>query len=134
MKKLFLLFAVVLFAGSMDAMASSYRVNDEAIETMLSAATAVAFDVTATPLFAAPMGGTAIMADKNPWIAVVLAFFLGGIAIHRVYLGGTPVLILGYFITFFGIFGLVPFIDFIVLIINNQDISKYVGSNKFFMW
>jgi hypothetical protein len=134
MKKLFLLFAVVLFAGSMEAAASSYRVNDEAIETVLSAATTVAFDVTATPLFAAPMGGTAIMADKNPWIAVVLAFFLGGIAIHRVYLGGTPVLILGYFITFFGIFGLIPFIDFIVLIINNQDISKYVGSNKFFMW
>ncbi len=134
MKKILFIVSCFLLVGSLQANASNYRVNDDVVEQVLSAATTVAFDVTATPLFAAPLGGTAIMADKNPWIAVVLAFFLGGIAIHRVYLGGTPVLIVGYFFTFFGIFGLVPFIDFIVLIINNQDISKYVGSNKFFMW
>lgn len=73
-------------------------------------------------------------ADPNVWVACVIDFFLGGIAIHRLYLGGTWVLVLGYLFTFFGIFGLLPLGDLIALIINSDDISKYVGSNAFIMW
>ncbi|MEP0984792.1 TM2 domain-containing protein [Ekhidna sp.] len=73
-------------------------------------------------------------ADPNVWVACIIDFFLGGLAIHRVYLGGTWVLILGYFFTFGGIFGIIPLGDLIAMIINSDDISKYVGSNAFIMW
>ncbi|MBX3103081.1 MAG: TM2 domain-containing protein [Bacteroidetes bacterium] len=62
-------------------------------------------------------------------LAIILCFFLGGLAIHRVVMGGTPWLILFYFITFGGIFGIVPLIDFFALIFVPE---KYEGSNRFF--
>ena len=136
MKKILALsvFCLLLITGER-ASASSYRVDDAAVESVLTSAKPIAMQlVSSATSLVSPYSTDAVMADKNVWIAVLLDFFLGGIAIHRVYLGGTPVLILGYFITFFGIFGLIPLIDLIVLIISNQDISKYVGSNKFFMW
>jgi uncharacterized membrane protein len=41
---------------------------------------------------------------------------------------------IGYILTCGGIFGIVPLVDFIVLIINIDNISKYVNNPKFFMW
>ncbi len=67
--------------------------------------------------------------DSNQIIAVLLAFFLGGIGLHRVYLGSRPIMILWYIISFFGIFGILPLIDFIRLII--QGTSHYVDNNDF---
>jgi hypothetical protein len=42
----------------------------------------------------------------------------------------------GYILTCGGIFGIVPFVDWIVLLIGlvEDDISKYVNNPKFFMW
>lgn len=68
--------------------------------------------------------------EHNAVVAILLAFFLGGLGIHRVYLGGRPLLILLYIITFGGIFGLLPLIDFIRLIIGHM--SHYEGNDKFF--
>lgn len=68
--------------------------------------------------------------DHNAVIAILLAFFLGGLGLHRVYLGGRPILILLYIITFGGIFGILPLIDFIRLIIGQMD--HYEGNDKFF--
>jgi TM2 domain-containing membrane protein YozV len=67
--------------------------------------------------------------DGKVAAAIILCFFFGGLAIHRVVMGGTGLLILWYFLTCGGIFGIVPFIDFIMLII---DPSRYEGSNRFF--
>ena len=132
MKKSLLTLALVfgaLFATM--ANSSNYYVDDTQVETLLQNSEQVnPFEDGAQ--FASTMSVQA--ADPNVWVACVIDFFLGGIAIHRVYLGGTWVLILGYFFTFFGIFGLLPFGDLIALIINSDDISKYVGSNAFVMW
>ena len=113
---------------------SIYQVNDAAIEAALNVATPIVGQLADAASIMSPFSVQASASDKNVWIAVVLNFFLGGIAIHRVYLGTKPIMILWYLITCGGIFGIVPLVDFIVLIINNQDIGKYVGSNKFFMW
>jgi hypothetical protein len=45
-------------------------------------------------------------------------------------------LIPAYIFTCFGIFGIVPLVDWIVLLIGlvNDDISKYEDNDKFFMW
>ncbi|MBS1682020.1 MAG: TM2 domain-containing protein [Bacteroidetes bacterium] len=133
MKKILLLalFCTVGFAYSSKA-SSIYQVDDAAIEAAFNLATPVVAQLSDVASIANPFAVQS--SDKNAWIAVILDFFLGGIAIHRVYLGTKPIMILYYFITCGGIFGIVPLIDFIVLIIDNEDIGKYVGSNKFFMW
>ncbi len=136
MKKIILFgFLICLSMISYQSKASSiYEVDDAAIETLFENSNVVLSGISGAADLLMPLKADAVMAEKNVWIAVILDFFLGGLAIHRVYLGGTPVLILGYLVTFGGIFGLVPLIDLVVLIVENQDISKYVGSNKFFMW
>lgn len=130
MKKTFLLIAVLFtfFASSANT-SSKYYVNDTQVETLMQESVQVNFDANVENF-----GVASIQADKNVWVAVALDFFLGGLAIHRVYLGAKPGLIAGYFFTCGGIFGILPLIDLIVLVINSDDISAYVGNSKFFMW
>lgn len=137
MKKLF---ALALFGAlfvSINTMASTgkYRVEDSSIEAVFSASTLASGNVVAVTNAAfGTLSTNAVMAEKNPLVAIMLNFFLGGLAIHRVYLGGKPILILGYLVTCGGIFFVVPLIDLIVLAINYDDISKFVGNSRFFMW
>lgn len=72
--------------------------------------------------------------DKNFVAAILLNFFLGGLGIHRLYLGTKTFTWVGYILTCGGIFGIVPLVDFIVLIIHSDDISPYVDNPRFFMW
>jgi nucleotide-binding universal stress UspA family protein len=48
-----------------------------------------------------------VASDPN-WAAVILAFFLGWLGIHRVVMGGSGLLIVGYLFTFGGFFGILP--------------------------
>ena len=133
MKKVLFTFALVFSVIFTTTANSNYYVNDTEVETLLEESIQVnPFENSvdfANFVKAADQSG-----DKNAWIAVIIDLLIGGLAIHRVYLDGTPLLILGYLFTFGGIFGLLPLGDLIVLIINNQDISKYVGSDAFIMW
>ena len=135
MKKLFALalFCSMLVAVEGFASTSKYRIDDSSVEAVFSASmlTVTNLETTTNNVLAMMPAGAG---SKDAILAIVLDVFLGWIAIHRVYMDGTPLLILGYFITFGGIFLIVPLIDLIVLIINYNDISKYVGNNKFFMW
>lgn len=74
------------------------------------------------------LGKLAAKANTN-WGAVVVCFFLGALGIHRVMMGGSALLILGYILTAGGIFGLLPLIDFIRLIINSDH---YKDNSRFF--
>jgi TM2 domain-containing membrane protein YozV len=137
MKKILLLALVCTLGFAYSSKASSiYQVNDNAIEAVLSTATPVAVqaDDAGSLSLLSPMAIQAKGSDKNAWIAAIIDILIGGIGIHRVYLGSKPVMIFYYIITGCGIFGIVPLIDLIVLVINNEDISKYVGNNKYFMW
>ena len=131
MKKSLLTLALVFGVMFVSFANSAYFIDDAAVETVLENAEQVTPFVNGTEM-AQAMSVQA--SDPNVWVACVIDFFLGGLAIHRVYLGGTWVLILGYFFTFGGIFGIIPLGDLIALIINSDDISKYVGSNAFIMW
>ena len=68
-------------------------------------------------------------ADSLQIGAIIAAFFLGGIGLHRVVMGGTPLLMLGYLFTFGGFFGLLPLIDIIRLILNPDH---YRNNDRFF--
>ena len=72
--------------------------------------------------------------DKNFAVALILNILLGDLGIHRLYLGTKTMTWVGYILTCGGIFGVVPFVDFIELIIHNADISPFVDNPHFFMW
>jgi TM2 domain-containing membrane protein YozV len=139
MKKIFLF--VVLFVAVLSAKqanASSYSVNEKAIDQLFEKAIETSMiSINATePTAVASNVSTAVVSskDKDAVVAIVLDFFLGGLGIHRFYLGTETLTGLGYIFTCGGIFGIVPLIDFVVLIIDNKDISAYVNNPKFFMW
>ena len=123
-------------------LASEFYVNDAVVETMFAGASevkAITYDAVMDQV--ARMDLTKIgavdrttIAPKNgeQIISIILCFFLGGIAIHRVYLGSSPMLIVWYFLTCGGVFGIVPWIDFFTLIIFGTD--SYLDSDRFFSW
>lgn len=140
MKKLFVLFAFLIFlTGSQaNASVSEYMIDDQAVEAVFESGIQLSAVQLLDKLPISDIAGGAQLnaSDRSPVVAFILATFLGGLAIHRVYLGGTAVLIPAYIFTCAGIFGIVPFIDWIMLIIGlaNDDISKYEDNDKFFMW
>lgn len=68
-------------------------------------------------------------------ISCILAFPLpaGIIGAHRIYLGTKPYVPLVYIATIGGAVGIVPFVDFIVLLLE-KDISKYQNNPNIIMW
>ncbi len=72
----------------------------------------------------------AIAGDDKSLIGALICFFLGGFGIHRVYLGSKPIIILWYILTLGGIFGLIPLIDFIRLLMGQGD--HYEGNDSLF--
>lgn len=136
MKRVFFLSLVLVLTGfaSYYANASGYTANDNLIDQMLiSAPEAVNHSFCDLSLTS---GATATLpaSGKDAVVAIVLDFFLGGFGVHRFYLGTEVLTGIGYILTCGGIFGIVPLVDFVVLIINNDDISRYVNNPKFFMW
>ncbi len=67
--------------------------------------------------------------------AAILAFPLpfGIVGLHRIYLGSAPYVPVVYIATLGGAFGLMPLIDFCV-ILGDKNTENYVNNNKVFMW
>lgn len=70
---------------------------------------------------------------KHKLIAALCAFPLGVFGLHRMYLGTSAKVPLIYIATFGGGFGILPFIDF-VLILLNKDVNTYAHNPRTFMW
>ncbi len=68
-------------------------------------------------------------------MAAALAFPLpfGVLALHRIYLGTQPHVPVAYIGTIGGVFGILPFIDFCVLVLDS-DIQRFSDNGKVFMW
>lgn len=130
------LLLVVFFVKS--ASASSYSIDMNSIDKMFSEAVETSMiSVNAGELSAIPAtaSATVVAANEKTFVtAVLLDFFLGGLGVHRFYLGTKTMTGIGYILTCGGIFGIVPFVDLIVLIVDNDDISPYIDNPKFFMW
>lgn len=139
MRKLFITLTLVfgLAAFTSQATAASYTIDDNAVEDLFASATETSFNMMSNALEFDSTPASAVapsVSEKDPLVAILLDFFLGGLGIHRFYLGTKTFTGIGYILTCGGIFGLVPFIDLIVLAINWDDISPYVDNPKFFMW
>lgn len=118
--------------------ASTYSIDEQKIDQLFATATETSMiSINANELGAVPSNYPVSLVapkEKDAVVAIVLDFFLGGLGIHRFYLGTETLTGLGYILTCGGIFGIVPLIDFVVLIIDNQDISPYIDNPRFFMW
>ena len=134
MKKLLLLtaFAIGIFTIN-QTFANDYFVNESSIDQLFS-------NTTEVEMIDLNVSSSNSMDDykvdgKDPIVAIALdAIGLGVLGIHRFYLGTEPISGLLYPITCGGFGGIVPFIDFVVLIINYEDISPFVNNPHFFMW
>ena len=139
MKKTFILFLLLAAVCSFQLVsAASYSIDEQSVDQLFEKATETSMvSINANDLSAVPSNiPTSMVApkEKDAVVAIVLDFFLGGLGIHRFYLGTKTMTGIGYILTCGGIFGVVPLIDFIVLIVDNQDISPYIDNPKFFMW
>jgi TM2 domain-containing membrane protein YozV len=65
--------------------------------------------------------------------ALAFPFPFGIVGLHRIYLGSAPYVPIVYIGTIGGAFGILPFIDFCMLILD-KDIDRYIDNKKVFMW
>jgi TM2 domain-containing membrane protein YozV len=143
MKKI-LLFCLLTVAAlttrAADVSADVYTINDQQVEQLIAQSEDVSLATVSTSLLesqqmtAGVTNPTRVKASKDFTTALLLNFFLGGFGIHRLYLGTKTFTWVGYILTCGGIFGIVPLVDFITLIINKDAMSKYEDNPKFFMW
>jgi len=140
MKKVFTLILLIAAVFSFNqANAAKYSIDEEAIDQMFTTATEVnMISITGNNFgdvsSAVPSPLMASQQEKDAVVAIVLDIFLGWAGIHRFYLGTNTLTGLAYPLTCGGIFGIVPLVDFVVLIVDNDNISPYVDNPKFFMW
>lgn len=73
--------------------------------------------------------------QKNNKVAAALAFPFpfGCVGLHRVYLGTAPHVPITYAATAGGVFGILPFVDCVVLLFQ-KDISHFENNNNVIMW
>ena len=69
---------------------------------------------------------------KNKVVAALLALFLGGLGVHHFYLGSTMAGVVCIAATWLtcGIGGILPFIEFIMLLIIHQDVNNMFNNNN----
>lgn len=131
MKKLIAIAAAMLAFAAV-ASANNYVANDAAIDAIVSEAVMEAPAPAAAPVPPALNGDPAV---TNVVALVVDWIGLGGIGIHRLILGTKPINCLWYFLTLGGIFGIVPLIDGIMLIVDLINGSaSYFDNPAFIMW
>ena len=138
---LMVFFSVTITSQSF-ASASDYRIDDNVIESVFDQAIQVktgSFDLFSGAFDSSLLGNEAVLEGKSPVVAWLICWLIGGLAIHRIYLGGTPVLILGYLALAIPIgipLLIVVFGDWIALLIDvfRDDLGKHEGSDALIMW
>lgn len=65
--------------------------------------------------------------------ALAFPFPFGIVGLHRIYLGTAPYIPVVYIGTLGGGLGILPFIDFCVLVLD-KDFERYNNNSKVFMW
>jgi TM2 domain-containing membrane protein YozV len=75
-----------------------------------------------------------IFHKKHRLFAALLAFPLGVFGLHRMYLHTSAKIPLIYIATFGGGFGILPFIDFVLILLNRDIHTNYTSNPHLFMW
>ena len=135
MKRFFATIFAVLAISAL-ASAADYSINDDAVDALIEAAVEVSPSVSVLTASAPVSLPSSTVSSVSPVASFLLCTFLGGFGIHRHYMGTRPFMWVLYTFTFGGIFGVVPFVDWVFLLIGvvEDNISQYCGNTKFFMW
>ena len=139
MKRVFVL-ATLALVTFFTASAASYKLDnsevdalfDNAVETVVSYADVMSLASTSA-------NSQEMMSSNTSTVAIscVVSLFVGGFGIHRYVLGTKSSMWAIYTFTVCGIFGIVPTIDFWVLLIDGlimENGDKYMDNESFFMW
>ena len=132
-KVIFSLIAVLAIAVT--ANAANYTVDDDAIDALIEASAEVS-PLDLMPEAPVPAAASLTAGSPTPAASFILCTFLGGFGVHRHYMGTRPWMWAIYTFTAGGIFGIVTFVDWVMLLIGlvDDDISPYVGNTRFIMW
>lgn len=135
MKKLMAIL-VASFAICAASYAAEYSLDDSSIDALMDEAVEVSAETCLDLSAASSSGSYTLSVKKSSVAAFVLNTFLGYFGIHRHYLGTRPGMWAIYTFTFGGIFGIVPFVDWIMLLVGmiDGDIDNYYGNPAFLMW
>ena len=72
---------------------------------------------------------------KHRAIAAILAFPPFGLfGLHRLYMHTAPIVPFIYIVTAGGLFGVLPFIDFVLILLNKDIHLTYTSNPHLFMW
>jgi TM2 domain-containing membrane protein YozV len=140
MKKMFFVLVVAALSITAAMCNESYKLDDSKVDAMFTNATelSITTDMVANNNFDSSMTMVSNSSNKGKIVAAwVVDWFLGGFGIHRYILGTKANMFVIYTFTVCGIFGIVPLVDWFVLLINGiiQDNGeKYIDNKKFFMW
>ena len=120
---------VALFAFVAMANATNYSIEEASIDALFTEATMEASSAAMSTAIGGDPTVTNVVALVVDWIG------LGAIGIHRLILGSKPINCLWYFLTFGGIFGIIPLVDGVLLIIDLiQGSASYLDNPAFIMW
>ena len=134
MKK-FIFSLIAVLAVTLSASAANSQVDDDAIDALIESSAEVS-PLDLLPAAAVPAAASLSSGSAEPVASFLLCTFLGGFGVHRHYMGTRPWMWAIYTFTGFGIFGIVPFVDWIMLLIGliDDDISQYCNNTRFIMW
>ena len=141
MKKISLLI-VFLLSAALTFASNNYKLNDEKVDQLFNNATEISTAGLA-PMAANAMNIASITSSTDVNNKILIAWILQLIpivdffGIHRYVLGTKSNMWILYGITCGGIFGIVPIIDWVVLLVNGLIENKgdqYLNNDKFFMW
>ena len=140
MKKVLLVcLTLVLFVGLVSAN-DGFKLNDSKVDAMFSSATESSVSVADMSVMNSTIAAPALMGQNTTTVLIAWVVDwtgLGGLGIHRYILGTKGSMWAIYTFTVCGIFGIVPFVDWWVLLIDGlikDHGDKYMDNNKFFMW
>jgi hypothetical protein len=144
MKKLFIVLVALATSLGTSFASDSYKLDDSSMDAMFNAATEMAPSVLSTDITAAlPDAMSTRMqisgdVDSKVLIAWIVDWVgLGLFGVHRYILGTKENMWAIYTFTACGIFGIVPFIDWWVLLIDGLILEhgdRYIDNPRFFMW
>ncbi len=139
MRKLFFTLALILSIGvyANAGNVSKYFVDNNAVDVLFESATEIDSNVLYLNSVMGNLENTKVAEANEAVIATIICYFVGGFGIHRHYLGTKDNMWLTYTLSCCGIFGVVPFIDFWVLLIDGVirgNVGPYKNNDKFFMW
>ncbi len=139
-KALFFIFGALLVSSV--TFAGNYKLDNNAVDNLFNAAEETTVSVV-TNMVENTFNTTKMVSFSNTdesttiLIAWIVDMFVGEFGVHRYVLGTKSNMWAIYTFTVCGIFGIVPVVDWFVLLIDGViqgNGSKYMNNDKFFMW